>query len=213
MENEDIITEKEKFGYFGVSALQDREILNVIAEPYLKRNREKTVLAIEEALDRNSQISIETFRMIPGVSENLARALMASLELGRRRTGHKGRQIRTPEDIYQEIRHYASREQEHLIVIALNGAHEVIYTETVTIGLVNLTVVHPREVFSNAILNRASAIAVSHNHPSGCLDPSEEDKAITTRLIKAGRILGINVLDHVIISKDGYMSFREKGLI
>ena len=207
------ITDKEKLEYFGASGLRDRELIELIASPYIRKGSIRVIDRLLETLDRNAFIDEENLRTIPGVTKELSSALMASLELGRRRSGHRGRQIRRPEDVYNEVRHLATRNQEHLIVIALNGAHEVIYAETVTIGLINLTVVHPREVFSNAIMNRASAIVVCHNHPSGMLEASEEDIAITQRLVKAGKILGIRVLDHVIISEEGYMSCKENGIM
>ena len=109
--------------------------------------------------------------------------------------------------------HFSSRDQEHFITIMLNGAHEVIDSFISTIGLLNKTIVHPREVFAPAIKNRAAAIAIAHNHPSGSLEPSEEDKQVTMRLINAGEILGIRVIDHIVFSSRGYYSFLEHSLI
>lgn len=97
--------------------------------------------------------------------------------------------------------------------MSLNGAHEVIETRVVTIGILNRTIVHPREVFADPIADRAAAIIVAHNHPSGQLEPSEEDIIITRRLSEVGELLGITLLDHLILgSKGGYSSFAESGI-
>ena len=95
----------------------------------------------------------------------------------------------------------------------LNGAHEVVGTLVATIGLLNRTIVHPREVFSEAIHKRAAAIAIAHNHPSGNVEPSEDDKDVTVRIVKCGDILGIKVIDHIVFSEDKYYSFLEHGLM
>ena len=95
----------------------------------------------------------------------------------------------------------------------LNGAHEVIGTIVATIGLLNRTIVHPREVFADAIRNRAAAVAVAHNHPSGNTEPSNEDIEVTERLKKAGDLLGIRVIDHIVFTDAKYYSFLEHGLM
>jgi len=134
------------------------------------------------------------------------------LEFGRRKWA-SGQRIRNPMDIFDLIRHHADRRQERFICLSLNGAHELLAVRLVTIGLVNRTIVHPREVFADPLLDRASAIAVAHNHPSGNLNPSAEDSDITRRLKAAADILGINFLDHVIFSETCFFSFRQEGLI
>ena len=111
------------------------------------------------------------------------------------------------------IQHFADRKQESFIVISLNGAHEVLAIRVVSIGLVNRTIVHPREVFADPIQDRAVAVIIAHNHPSGQLEPSDEDRNITRKLSEAGSIIGISVLDHLILSPNGgYLSFVESGL-
>jgi DNA repair protein RadC len=105
----------------------------------------------------------------------------------------------------------ADRKQEHFLCISLNGAYEVIAVRTVSVGLVNKTQVHPREVFADPLTDRATAIIVAHNHPTGNLTPSKEDIAITRQLKSAGEILGIKLLDHIIFSHKGYYSFMENN--
>ena len=116
-------------------------------------------------------------------------------------------------DAYNVLKRYAKCRQEQFIVMTLNCAHEVISINIVSIGLVNRTIVHPREVFYCAIKDSASAIVISHNHPSGQTEASEEDRAITMRLQDASDIIGIPILDHVIITKDTYASLLEKNMM
>lgn len=120
--------------------------------------------------------------------------------------------IRNASDAFEILKPFGLKEQEHFIVLNLNTAHEVISQNVVSIGTVNRTIVHPREVFRKAIEENATAIFICHNHPSGSMKPSEEDKLITTRLREAGEILGISVIDHLIVSKDSYFSFDEAGI-
>ena len=121
--------------------------------------------------------------------------------------------IKNPGDIYKYLKRYAKSKQEHFIVATLNGAHEVIAIHIATIGLVNTTIIHPREVFKYAYMDNASAIIVAHNHPSCNITPSDEDLDITIRLKEAGKILGIHFVDHLIISKYCFLSFRQEGLL
>ena len=121
--------------------------------------------------------------------------------------------ISSPSDAFKVLERFAGKRQEHFLVITLDGAHQVVRAKIVSVGLVNRTVVHPREVFLPAIEDSATAVIVSHNHPSGNVDPSAEDRDITEKLVQAGQILGIAVLDHVIIAKGGYYSFLEHGLM
>jgi len=117
------------------------------------------------------------------------------------------------EDVWKATKRFHRVRKEHFLVLTLNGAHEVIRMRIVSIGIANRCVVHPREVFTPAIQDGAVAIIIAHNHPSGQMDASEEDKAITKRLVDAGQVLGIPVLDHLIITKEGWFSFLESGFM
>jgi DNA repair protein RadC len=121
--------------------------------------------------------------------------------------------ILMPGDTLKLLSRYAKKPQEHFVVISLDGAHNPIRTKVITVGLVNKTMVHPREVYRQAIKDNAVAVILAHNHPSGNIEPSFEDIEITRRLKDAGETIGIQVLDHVIISKFGSYSFAEHGLI
>jgi DNA repair protein RadC len=120
-------------------------------------------------------------------------------------------QVRNPMDIYKAVKRYGREEREHLLVLTLNGAHEIITVHIASIGLVNKTVVHPREIFRNVYMDNAVAMVVAHNHPSGALVPSGEDMEITEQIHEASKVLGINFMDHLIINKDNFYSFRGNG--
>ena len=109
------------------------------------------------------------------------------------------------------IAKFGRKKKEHFLCTTLDGAHNVIKTHVVTIGILTRTVVHPREVFVEAIKDRSAAIIVSHNHPSGQLEPSSEDRKLTDRLEEAGRILGIPVLDHLVFGETGFYSMLAHG--
>jgi DNA repair protein RadC len=121
--------------------------------------------------------------------------------------------ISCPSDSYLALKRFYHKRQEHFLIFTLNGSHGVIALRIISIGLVNRTIVHPREIFIHAIKDNAVAIILAHNHPSGNTDPSPEDKEITNRLIKAADILGIRILDHIIFCKTGFYSFKEHGAI
>jgi DNA repair protein RadC len=151
------------------------------------------------------------FSSLRGIGQARACAMAAALELGRRRYRPYEGRIASPADFFKHVAHYADRKQERFICASLNGAHEAIAVRVVSLGLVNRTLIHPREVFSDAIQDRAAAVILAHNHPTGRLEPSQEDRDITERLTEAGRTLGISVLDHIIFSRQGFFSFREEN--
>jgi DNA repair protein RadC len=159
-------------------------------------------------LDASSdRVDLKDLQKIEGVGPAKAALLSAALEFARRRIRPEGVKISLPPDVLPLIRHYADRKQEHFICISLNGANEVINTRIVSVGLVNKTQVHPREVFADPITDRASAIIVAHNHPAGGLYPSKEDIEVTKQLKSAGEILGIRLLDHIIFNHKGYYRY------
>jgi len=121
--------------------------------------------------------------------------------------------IKAPGEVYKLVKRYAGEKRELFILLTLNGANTVISISIVSIGIVNRTIVHPREIFYRAITDNAAAIIVCHNHPSGNVIPSDEDKDITKKICKAGEIIGIPLIDHVIFSKRDYTSLKEEGII
>lgn len=132
----------------------------------------------------------------------------------RRHRGKVPRVIRGPDDVIALVGKKLRKEaREHFLVLLLNARHEVLGKETVSIGSLNASIVHPREVFKPAVLQSAASIILVHNHPSGDPEPSEEDLSITKRLVRAGDLLGIGVLDHVIVAERGVVSLKARQQI
>jgi DNA repair protein RadC len=205
---------RERLIRAGPGSLSDRELLAVLLVSGIQ-GRNVMVLADDllEKLDKEKDIpTVKELSGLTGMGESKACLVIAMLEFGRRKWA-SGQRIKHPADIYGAIRHFASRRQEHFLCVSLNGAHEVIAVRIVTIGLVNRTIVHPREVFADPLLDRASAVAVAHNHPSGELAPSKEDDDITLRLYAAADLLGLNFLDHLIFSETSWFSYRQSGFL
>jgi DNA repair protein RadC len=202
---------REKLQRKGVHCLSDVELLAVLLG---SGNRQCDVMALAgkllQVLDRTGPTpAIDDLVNIHGLGKAKAALIMAGLEFARRRIRPHGFRISFPPDAYPLIRHMADRSQEHFLAISLNGANEVIAIRTVSVGLVNRALVHPREVFADPITDRASAIIVAHNHPSGNLSPSPDDLAVTRQLKEAGQLLGIRLLDHIIFNQEKYYSFLE----
>jgi len=207
---------REKIIRSGPSALSDEELVAAIIG---RGTAGHDVMAISAEIVALLKADLPTFReltSIKGVGPSKAALFMACFEISRR-YGEKEDippiRITSPEDIVQLHEVYSLRHerQEHFVVITLNGAHEVINSHIISKGTLNQSLVHPREVFSNAIAERAAAIICVHNHPSGNLIASAEDETVTRQLVQSGNILGIPLLDHIIISKNGLVSLRELG--
>jgi len=125
----------------------------------------------------------------------------------------KGRKNQSPAEMAENCKDMKSLAQETFQILTLNGRNQIINRHLITLGLLDSSLVHPREVFRPAIQDSAASIILLHNHPSGITEPSEADKVVTSRLVKCGELLEIKVLDHLIIATDGFFSFLEKGLL
>jgi DNA repair protein RadC len=206
---------REKLREKGSLALADTELLTImIGSGTMKVPAPVLASRLLEFLDQikpDDEVSVETLMVVDGMGLAKAALICAALELGRRRLPSKRKQIIFPSDAYPLVRHFGSRQQEHFLCIALNGAHEVVAVNVVSIGLVNHTLVHPREVFADPLRERATAVIVAHNHPSGNLTPSADDRNVTKRLKSAGDLLGIPVLDHLIFSDETFHSMLEEN--
>jgi len=121
--------------------------------------------------------------------------------------------VAMPMAVYEQLKNIRCRQKEHFIVLLLNTQNEIIGREIVSVGTINCSIVHPREVYQPALMAGCSHIILSHNHPSGGLLPSVEDQQVTKRLQSSGKLLGVEMIDHVIVSQDGYYSFREHNLL
>ncbi|MDD1716877.1 MAG: DNA repair protein RadC [Methanoregulaceae archaeon] len=209
---------RERIARMGPQALSDQELLAAIIGRGT-RGRDVFSLAadISKKLSEGSSGDLyEKVLGINGMGPVRAAQIAACFEISRRyNPGNNNGSLKVTEPghvlpLVEEIR---GKKQEYFVCVTLNGAGEVLATRTVTVGLLNHSLVHPREVFADAITDRAASIICVHNHPSGSLEPSSQDITITKQLIDSGTILGIRVLDHVIVTRQGYLSMREQGLI
>ncbi|WP_345971318.1 DNA repair protein RadC [Sulfurimonas sp. HSL1-6] len=158
-------------------------------------------------------LTLDDLTSIHGMGEAKAAQILAAVELSRRYLIKQHVKITSAADVYELLREYGAKKQEYFIALALDGASHLIEKRVVSIGTLNQSLVHPREVFADAVADRAAGIIVAHNHPGGQLAPSREDVAVTRRLKEAGTLLGIELLDHVILTRDGFLSLREEGML
>lgn len=204
---------REKLQRKGAQALSDIELLAILVGSGSGKHDVLTLASrLLPILDESGpSIGMDELCSVCGVGLAKAALILAALEFARRRIRPYGLKISFPPDVYPLIRHIADRRQEHFLCISLNGANEVIAIRTVSVGLVNRALVHPREVYADPITDRAAAVIVAHNHPSGNLAPSQDDLAVTRQLKDAGQTLGIKLLDHLIFNHNAYYSMLENG--
>ena len=204
---------REKLLRKGAAALSDQELLAVLLG---KGSAGMDVLTLAGKMARlidqkGLQVKAEDLTQFEGVGDAKATLILAAIEFARRRIKPEGVKIETPADLLPHVRHYADRKQEHFLCASINGANEILNIRVVSIGLIDRSPVHPREVFADALGDRAAAVIVAHNHPSGGVQPSASDLKITAQLKAAGDILGITLLDHIIFDRNNYFSFLEEG--
>ena len=206
---------REKALKFGLGYPVDEELIMLILGSGNRQMSVKTMARkIVEVLDSgNSCDMVERLLKMKGVGQGKALAVAAAIELGKRRTCHLGAHIVSPGDLIPFVNHYAMGGKEHFLTITLDGGHNIIQIHVVSVGTLNRTFIHPRDVFGEAIRENASAIILCHNHPSGNTEPSPDDIKTTERLLKVSEIVGIPILDHIIIDCYGYFSFLENGLL
>jgi DNA repair protein RadC len=201
----------------GAAALEDAELLAlVIGSGSAGRSAMRTGRRLaRHAPAELARWSCAQWNRIAGIGPARAAALAAAFELGRRALEPGGitRAIRGPADVQPHVRDLFRARKEHFVVLLLNARHEMQARETVSIGSLNASIVHPREVFLPAIVHSAASIVLVHNHPSGDPEPSEEDLSITRRLVQVGELVGIGVLDHVIVAARGLVSLRSRQLL
>jgi len=195
----------------GVTALSDMELLMVVlgsgnSRHDVRRLSEMIHRVLEE---KKEAITINDLKEIPGIGLAKASQVMAALEYGRRRLDQTYEKIRKKEDVVSLLGEYRTKKQEHFLVLTLDGANRLIGKWVVFIGTLNASMVHPREVFAHAISDRAASIILVHNHPSGQLEASKEDMTVTERLCRAGELLGIDILDHIILTAQASLSMKE----
>jgi len=204
---------REKLLRKGAAALSDQELLAVLLG---KGTPGMDVMMLAGRLarvidEKGLNVRAEELKAFEGIGNAKAALILAAIEFIRRRIKPEGAKIKTPADLLPHVRHYADRKQEHFLCASINGANEILNIRVVSIGLIDRTPVHPREVFADALSDRASAIIVAHNHPTGDLEPSASDVDVTNQLKAAGSVVGITLLDHIIFNRSGYFSFLESG--
>ena len=172
-------------------------------------------VATSVPLRRLHRVPVEELLQVRGMGPARAAQILAAAELGRRLwpDTDSASLVRGPETIFDLTRDIRATNREHFVGFYLNSRNQVLRREIISIGSLNASIVHPREVYQPAIAVSAASLIIAHNHPSGDPTPSEEDLAITRRLIEAGRILGIEMLDHVVVARDAYTSFKERKLL
>jgi DNA repair protein RadC len=208
---------REKLRARGIGALNDGELLALLIGSGTAGRSARRIGAF---LARRSPAELAGWTAarwlaVPGIGPARASALCAAFEIGRRiaeRPSLSG-PIRGPDDVLAQVRDLAHARREHFVVLLLNARHEMQCRETVSIGSLNASIVHPREVFLPAILHSAASMILVHNHPSGDPEPSQEDLDITRRLVQVGDLVGIGVLDHVIVAARGVVSLRARQML
>ena len=212
---------RERFLQDGPQSLSNQELLALLLRT---GSREESVLQLSGRLINSfkglrllKEASVEELTVIKGIGEAKAIQILASVELGRRINNLNDQDryvIRSPEDganyCMEEMRFLS---QEHFVCLYLNTKNQVLQKTTVFIGSLNASIVHPREVFKEAFKRSAASIICLHNHPSGDPSPSREDIEVTKRLVECGKIIGIEILDHIIIGEHKYVSLKEKGYL
>lgn len=206
---------REKLLAKGAESLSDQELLAIlIGKGTVKMDVMTLAAKLSRAIDEKGlKVRVDDLIGFEGVGKAKATLILAAIEFARRRIKPAGLKIETPADVLPLIRHFADRKQEHFLSVTINGANEVLSVRVVSIGLVDRTPVHPREVFADAVADRASGIIVAHNHPAGSLNPSPPDIEVTKQLKEAGKFVGIELLDHIVFNRVGYFSFLESGIL
>ena len=208
---------REKLIKYGANKLNNAELLAIILGKGVKG---KNVIEVARSLLRKfpeekfAEIQLTDLKNFKGIGITKACQIIAFIELGKRiLKGKKSRFIVLPKEIWEEMKDVRSGKKEYCYIFYLDVRNQIVRKELISVGTLNASLIHPREVFEPAVTHLAAHIIVAHNHPSGGVEPSEEDIEVTKRLVEAGKILGIEVIDHVIIAKNGYLSFKEKGLL
>lgn len=211
-----VLRPREKLIARGASALTNTELVALLLGSGIKNYN---VLSIANRLLKRlgktgfSGITWEELDHEKGIGKARACIILAALELGRRlflKEDEGVYCIDGPESVYRLTRDLSSHKKEHFVALYLNAKNQVLKRETITIGSLFSNMVHPREVFGPALEVSAAAVVLVHNHPSGDPEPSPEDRALTSRLVAAGQLMGIEVLDHLVIGRKSYVSFEER---
>lgn len=207
---------REKLEKYGSKKLSDSELLAILLGSGIEG---KNVLTLsKEILTKVKKLGIanvdqKAFEKIRGLGKTKTLQILAVIEPGKRLNTEDKIEILSAKDIWNSCADIRESKKEHFVVFYLDTQNRLIERQIISIGTLNASLVHPREIFEPAVKNCAASVIFAHNHPSGEVEPSDEDEKITKRLVEAGKLLGIEVTDHVIISKTSYLSFQQKGLL
>jgi len=206
---------REKLQKKGASALSDFELLEVVIGTGSHGNDVGTIARqVQKQLRKGVEaLSYEALLAVKGVNVATAGKLLAALELARRHLIKDVEPLTSLQDIVARLDDIRTKQQEYVICLSLDGGQRLIAQRTVTIGTLDVALAHPREVFADAIADRAASVVIAHNHPSGEVLPSHKDTALTQQLAAAGQLLGITLRDHIIVTKTDYFSFRQHHLL
>jgi DNA repair protein RadC len=206
---------REKMQRKGAAALSDFELLEVlIGTGNAGTDLGSLARHIQKVLARGADaLSYESLMAIKGVHLATASKLLAALELSKRHLMRDIEPLRSLQDILARLSDLRTKQQEHFVCLSLDGGQRLIAQRTITIGTLDAVMAHPREVFADAIVDRAASVLVAHNHPSGDAAPSSKDITLTQQLTAAGQLLGITLQDHLILTKTDYFSFRQHHLL
>ncbi|MCL2820155.1 MAG: DNA repair protein RadC [Oscillospiraceae bacterium] len=201
---------REKLCRKGASALSDTELLQAVIGSGGKGNDFKQIAKNLNSLIQKrgaAELTYEDMKSIKGIGDAKATIVFAALEFWRRKfIKTNAPLIDSPEKAAEQLREIKYKKQEYFVLLTLDGARRLINNRIVTIGTLMCSLVHPREIYALAIEDRAASIIVAHNHPSGLLEVSAQDKEVTKRLKQAGDIIGIRLDDHIIIAGDDFIS-------
>lgn len=206
---------REKLIKNGAVSLKDYELLAILLGSGTK---DKDVLKLSREIiklfeDDFETISLEKLTSIHGLGLAKSSQILSAIELSKRYLIKQNKKVSSAGDVFDELQEYKNKHQEYFLTITLDGANHIIQTRVVSIGTLNRSLIHPREVFADAITDRCASIIIAHNHPSGLLEVSQEDIMVTLRLQESAKLLGIELLDHIIISKNGYLSMKDLELL
>lgn len=211
----DIDKPREKLSQRGVQALSGHELIMALLGRGSPGNDVATIardiLRLLETEKEN--ISLDKLRKISGVGKAKAAQILAAFELAKRYLLKDEKKIRNTDDILALVQDIRDKKQEHFLTITLTGASALIEKREVFKGTVNHSMVHPREIFADAISDRAAGIIFVHNHPADDAQPSEADIKLTHQLCDAAKLMGIQVIDHIIVTKNNYFSFQAEGML
>lgn len=206
---------REKLQRKGVAALSDFELLEVlIGSGTAGADVGYIAKQIQKVLQKGADaVTYENLTAIKGVSIATAGKIMAALELSRRHLVRDNTPLKTQQEILARLADIRTKQQEYFVCLSLDGGQRLIAQRTITIGTLDSVLAHPREVFADAIADRAASVIIAHNHPSGDPKPSQKDITFTQQLAAAGQLLGISLADHLILTKTEHFSYRQHHLL